>query len=213
MEALEAEFLPTVATTGVIKKIGAPRQSERSDYTIVDLEIELEAGPRKSIRTYLVFLPDWLKPDFQPKSLTERRDRNVYRNNINSSDRRTTLAALAGDDWAGFVESTFGMFNSNGGTFDGPEFHNILNSVGNGQQVLVELTQERQKTDELTEDGRPIYRKTENYTVGKFHEYKDTVVVALEKRAGRAREAMVKKDFDIPSFVVAWDEGGDEAEG
>lgn len=216
MQPLEAEFLPTVATTGVIKQIGVPYQSERSNYTVVAIDIDLEAGPRKNIKSYLVFMPDWLKPDFSPKSLTDTKDRKVYRLHVRADEEhvkeKAQLRALAGDEWDDFVENTFGMFNSNGGTFDAIKFQSILNSVGNGQKVLIELKQSSQKTDELGDNGKPLYRKTDNYGVGSFFAYEDTVVASLEKRAKSARATAVKKGFDVPSFIVAWDEGGDDGE-
>ena len=70
LATLDVDFLPTVACTGVIKKVHKPEPSktEGSRNYVAKVDIEPDNGPLNQTSVYLTFDPEWFSRDFNAET-------------------------------------------------------------------------------------------------------------------------------------------------
>jgi len=209
---LEVEQLPTIACTGVVKKIHKPEPSktEGSAYHVARIDFEAENGPVSQPSTFLVYDPNWFASNFDAKvelaGVENKGKRFLYGKNIitpKGSRGQSVLEALSNgsfEELAGIIDKELG------GEYDPDKFQEILAQF-EGQEIGIVLKQQQEKTDELNEKGRNVYVRQERYGVDRLFTVTDDSIKSFEKSAKKAAERATKEGKDV-QFKVAWEEEG-----
>lgn len=98
-----AEAKPMVAYVGILEGLGDPKQSQRSEFSVIEYKIKGTHGSRGT-KGYLTYLPEFFKPGFKVSSIGANYGKRakavgfVYNSNVYTDGAIATLDAFCGSE-------------------------------------------------------------------------------------------------------------------
>ena len=178
----EAQEMPSRACIGYIDDLGVAKETESGVYANCRVSIKpLEAG--RANTTNLLFRPEWFTPGFNPKVIEEVTADNataeeneklrkgmafMYRKLFGTKESVGQLEVMVGGAEAlDELSDKFAAFGKEPSVEDVGEI--IRGFVfEKAATVGYVLKQSREKTDEVGEDGKPVYVLREQYEVSEW---------------------------------------------
>ncbi len=223
---VSAQRLPTLVCTGYVSKIGEGKESSTGKYNVNPIEISGYGGSRNT-RVNFLSRPDWFASEdgyalFRPATLEKMEGGNsilfVYRKNVKAGegDSPSVLQGLAVTE-ENFEELSVAMLSAPG--IDGDESAQVIEQVlkdfliaKDGQEpteIGYILKQKSVKSDEVDEEGKPVYILENKYEVDSWWaptaKNKKRYLAIAEKSAAKAQEegrpVSFKTTFEVGSTV------------
>lgn len=196
----EPDKKPSLACVGYVEDIADAKPTANERYVNSRVKIVSPSGGR-DITTNFMFRPEWFEQGFSPKSfdaldVDDRTKRGLalnYRRIFGTKGTVGLLAALVGGNVQEFAEALWAK-----GAVTEETVVDTLREVNNAAQPDVGyiLVQAKEKTDELNEEGKPVYVLSEFYEVQSVFFPTDEAKERLEKRAEKTKDG---------SFRVTWE--------
>jgi len=202
----DAQMKPRLACIGYVSEVGEGHISQSGYYVVQPVRLEaLDAG--QSTKVQVLYRPEWLTHTFKPKTLKDgdeqtQKSHFVYQKNIRVNSGISVLQGLCGTDEAfgDFMNKTARLPKAEG--TEGPSIEDVQkcwteffdgnrNADGTPAQVGYILRQRRTKSDEVDENGKPVYILEDGYEVESFFYVNDKTIGQLRRRAEGGTEAML----------------------
>jgi hypothetical protein len=209
VEALVAKK-PILLCIGYVDEVGECKESESGQYLVQKIHIA-PVGPGRGAYPNFLFRPEWLRPGYDPKSLSSVKGGDkmlfVYRNNIAGYKSTSVLKGLSGSEerYAELASRLQGL-----ATVDPESVQATLKSflVDEVQEdpVLIgyDLVQGKDDTGETDDKGKKIKVLNDRYEVGDW--WFATEENKKKKRAAAAASAKNLKEGERPRVLVAFEE-------
>jgi hypothetical protein len=195
--------MASLACLGYVGDVGDPKLSASGVYVIQPISvIAYQAGRNVTFR--LMYRPEWLVPGFDPASFKEsakaavdedekkvfRGMEFVFRNHIAGKSSVSALKGLSGSEEAYVTLSNLLLTASNPDNME--DIREVLRGFflgeNDGAEVGYILNQARDKTEEVTEQGKAVYSLRNTYEVGSWFLPTDAEIARLKKRAERVND-------------------------
>lgn len=196
----EPDRKPTLACVGYVEEISDAKATASERYMNSRVKIVSPNGGR-DITTNFLFRPEWFERGFDPKSFdgldvddkTKRGLSMSYRRIFGTKGTVGLLTALVGGKVQEFAETLWAK-----GPVTEETVIDALREVSNAVQPDVGyiLTQAREKTDSVNEEGKPVYVLSEFYEVQSVFIPTEDEQARIEKRAAKTKDG---------SFRVTWE--------
>ena len=214
---------PTLVCTGYVAGVPESKESASGKYNVTTVEINgLGASP--NARVYLLTRPEWFEtnedgfPAFRPDSLEKveggRSMLFVYQKNIAQVGNTSVIQGLAGNEerFDTLAEALLSDPKTSDESDSAEAIQNIIEKLlvaKEGQtpfEIGYILKQQRNKTDDVDEDGKPIYVLENRYEVSEWFEATEANKKKYRKSAEKSR-AKSDEAGEAVRFKVTFDEG------
>ena len=205
-----AQKKPSLACIGRVIDVGEAAATKSGDYYLVPIEIE-GYGAARSTKTNFMFRGDWFGSKFNPESLLKIDGGSslyfVFGKNIDQNGSTSVLRGIAGksenfDKLAGELQALPGVED---GEIDPVQVSDTLRRVlvdeGLGNLVGYVLSQKKEDTGEVDENGNRIKILTPYYEIKEFAEPTQKWRDRQKKRAAANTDNSFRVTFtedDIP---------------
>lgn len=213
--SVPVQKLPGLACKGIVSEVPEVKATESGDYYMTRIKIQGLEGS-KDVVLNLLFRPEWLRPGFDPikelQPLVDSADpvvakrgnsfMAVYKNNIGGTNSQpSNLKGLVGgtdESLIKFAEARDVMYNAkNSGKtaeeaedLSSDEIHGLLSKfllqTQGGKVLGYTLKQANQKTDDVDDNGKPIYELRSNYEIANWFVPTEKNIRGLFERAKKA---------------------------
>lgn len=206
--------MPRLTCIGRVEDMTAPKLGPSGAYYNMRVTIKGISGASKNITTNFLFRPEWFNPDFDPAQFDQMvidnhtpeesaRIVKMFKRNYDAllgakgSNRTGQLPALCGSEEAfnelDAVRNAAYAKRSTSSGFTAEEVGEFIKGfvMGQGATFLYTLRQQTEKTDEVGEDGKQVYIRTENYEVDRWDYNTEKTRTSAVKSVARTNDPAV----------------------
>lgn len=213
IDSVESAPKPTKICVGTVGEVEDGYLSPRSgNYIVQPISIDaLDAG--QNTKLFLLYRPEWFVKGFKSKTLEDiagygKGPHWVYGTHVRSDDKMSYLRGLVGSNEA-FTVLVNLLVNLPVGINNVPDIDAITgvfkaffagntDSTGGPVKVGYVLEQQRTKTDEVNDEGKPVYRLENRYQVKSFFDATTKNLKSWENRAAKSEGRFLMTYSGVP---------------